>query len=114
MYSYERKYVKSGLAHELEFNFKNLDNEGKDYNKEMFKDSEEFVETLKEVNKDLISELEAIFIVEDVVTIHEHNIFKNYGFSSILIATKEEYEKIISDESLKGVLSAEVIDLRSN
>ena len=111
MYSYERKYVKSGLAHELEFNFKNLDNEGKDYNKEMFKDSEEFVETLKEVNKDLISELEAIFIVENGIKPD----FNNFDFKKILVLNPVEYEELKTKESLAEIIaSAEVIDLRSN
>lgn len=111
MYSYERKYVKSGLAHELEFNFKNLDNEGKDYNKEMFKDSEEFVETLKEVTKELVEGVEAFIIADNGVKPD----FNNYDFKKILVLNPVEYEELKTKESLAEIIaSAEVIDLRSN
>ena len=113
MLSYEKKYTTTSLANEVAYNFKIMDSEGKDnslYSKEIFNNPEEAVENSKQVNKELISKLEAIYIVDKETTINQQGIGKD--FNSILLVTTEEFERIISEESLKGVLSAKVIDLR--
>jgi len=113
MLSYEKQYKRTGLAHELEFNFNTIDNEGKYFSEsELFKNSEEAVETAKKVNEEFISKLEAIFIVEEVTGINNPEI-KEYGFNSVLIVTSEELERIISYESLRELINStvEVIDL---
>lgn len=117
MLSYEKRYASTWLANELEFNFKNIDNEGKGSSEigTIFHDSEEVVKTAEKVNKELISKLEAIFIVDELKGINEDGI-KNYDFNSLLIVTIEEFERIISNESLKEVVNSavKVIDLRRN
>lgn len=111
MISFEKKYIPTGIAHELNFNLENIDNEGKEYEKAFFKDSEDFIETLKEVTKELIEEVEAFIIVENGVKPD----FNNFDFKKILVLNPVEYEELKTKESLAEIIaSAEVIDLRSN
>ena len=110
MISFEKRYVPTGIAHELNFHLENIDNAGKEYEKAFFKDSEESVETSKEVTKELIEEVEAFIIVENGVKPD----FNNYDFKKILVLNPVEFEELKYKESLAGVIaSAEVIDLRN-
>ena len=113
MLSFEKKYVLTGVAHELNFNLENIDNEGRNLGTEkaFFKDSEEFVETLKEVTKELVEGVEAFIIVENGIKPD----FNNFDFKKILVLNPVEYEELKIKESLAEIIaSAEVIDLRSN
>lgn len=110
MLSFEKKYVLTGLAHELNFNIENIDNEGKGSSEigTIFKDSKDLVETLKEVTKELIEEVEAFIIVENGIRPD----FNDFDFKKILVLNPVEFEELKTKESLAEIIaSAEVIDL---
>ena len=110
MLSFEKKYVLTGLAHELNFNIESIDNEGKGSSEigTIFKDSKDLVETLKEVTKELIEEVEAFIIVENGIRPD----FNDFDFKKILVLNPVEFEELKTKESLAEIIaSAEVIDL---
>lgn len=108
MISFKKTYVPTGVAHELNFNLENIDNEGKGYETAFFKDSEDFIETLKEVTKELIENVEAFIIIEDGVNPD----LSVYDFENILVLNPVEFGELKNKKSLEQVIaSATIIEI---